>query len=77
VLGGGPAPNGYLSIGGKKDDAGRQVLLKPGDKIVSHIPGGGGYGDPKARDRAAIEMDLKNGLISPEHAKKYYGYSAA
>lgn len=75
VLGGGAAPNGYLSIGGKQDDAGRQVLVKPGDQIVSHIPGGGGYGNPQERDRAAIEMDLKNGLISPEHAKQYYGYA--
>jgi N-methylhydantoinase B len=71
VLGGGAAPNGFLSIGGKQDDAGRQVLVKPGDMIVSHIPGGGGYGNPKERDRAAVAMDLKNGLISEEHARKY------
>ena len=74
---GGAAPNGYLSIGGKQDDAGRQVLVKPGDRIVNHIPGGGGYGKPQERDHAAIAMDLKNGLISPEHAKQYYGYAAA
>ena len=74
VLGGGDGPNGYLTIRGTSDDAGRQVILQAGDRIVSHIPGGGGYGDPMERDRSAVETDLRNGLISAEHAEKHYGY---
>jgi N-methylhydantoinase B/oxoprolinase/acetone carboxylase alpha subunit len=77
ILGGGDAPKGFLSIRGTSDDAGRHVILRAGDRIESHIPGGGGYGDPKERDRAAVEKDLRNGLISLEHAIEYYGYSAA
>ena len=76
VLGGGDAPNGFLSIRGTRDDAGRQVIVRAGDRIVSHIPGGGGYGDPKERDREAVARDLRNGLISAEHARSAYGYSA-
>jgi len=77
VLGGGDGPNGYLTIRGTSDDAGRQVILHAGDRIVSHIPGGGGYGNPLERDRTAVETDLRNGLISAEHAEKHYGYKAA
>ncbi len=77
ILGGADAPNGYLTIRGTRDDAGRHVTLRAGDRIVSHIPGGGGYGNPADRDPALIAEDLKNGLISVEHAKNFYGYVAA
>ena len=77
ILGGGAAPNGFLSIRGNSEDAGRQVIVRAGDRIVSHIPGGGGYGDPKQRDPALVEADLRNGLITPEHAREHYGYPAA
>lgn len=77
LLGGGPAPKGFLSIRGTSEDAGRQVIVRAGDRIVSHIPGGGGYGDPMARDRALVEEDLRNGLITPEHAREFYAYPAA
>jgi N-methylhydantoinase B len=77
VLGGGDAPRGFLSIRGESQDAGRQVVLRAGDRIVSHIPGGGGYGNALERDRAAVALDLQNGLITPEHAKRCYGYDVA
>lgn len=76
VLGGGDAPRGFLSIRGESQDAGRQVVLRAGDRIVSQVPGGGGYGNPKERSREAVARDLRNGLISPEHAKEHYGYEA-
>jgi N-methylhydantoinase B len=77
VLGGSDSPNGFLSIRGASDDAGRHVIVRAGDRIVSHIPGGGGYGDARERDPAMVKKDLQNELISPEHALKYYGYSDA
>lgn len=77
LLGGGDAPRGHLAIDGRSDDAGRHVVVRAGVRVESHIPGGGGYGDPKERDRAAVERDLRNGLISPEHARRHYGYEAA
>ena len=77
LLGGGSAPTALLSINGEAKDAGNQVVLKAGDRIVSQIPGGGGYGDPKLRDPKAVARDLRHGLITPEHAKSCYGYSVS
>jgi len=76
VLGGGDAPRGFLSIRGESQDAGRQVILRAGDRIVSHIPGGGGYGNPRERDRQSVARDLQDELITPEHAQAWYGLEA-
>jgi N-methylhydantoinase B len=35
--------------------------------------GGGGYGDPKSRDRTRLRDELRDGLISEEVAAKIYG----
>jgi len=36
--------------------------------------GGGGYGDPRERERELIESDLTDGYISLQAAKEQYGY---
>ncbi|HYC46660.1 MAG TPA: hydantoinase B/oxoprolinase family protein [Burkholderiales bacterium] len=51
---------------------GRQVI-PTGDRVVLETPGGGGIGDPRKRSRAAVEQDVRNGLVSPEQAKAIYG----
>jgi N-methylhydantoinase B len=51
------------------------TTLKKGDKIVIITPGGGGWGDPRKRDREAVERDLREGLISPKRAEQVYGYA--
>lgn len=51
-----------------------QVTLAPGESVVSFSCGGGGYGDPLERDRAAIELDLREGWVSAERAATVYGY---
>ena len=45
-----------------------------GDRLSFQTTGGGGWGDPKERDREMIEEDLRNGLISLEDAQEKYGY---
>jgi N-methylhydantoinase B len=35
--------------------------------------GGGGYGDPRKRDRAKLAEEIRDGLISPQAAHKVYG----
>lgn len=35
--------------------------------------GGGGYGDPKKRDRKLLAEEVKNGIISADAAKRLYG----
>ncbi len=47
------------------------------DDVIRVVTGnGGGIGDPRARDRALVAMDVKNGLITPERAREVYGYEA-
>ena len=40
-------------------------------------PGGGGYGDPLKRDPAAVLRDVRDGLVSPEAARREYGVALA
>lgn len=51
-----------------------RTLIAPGETVFVRLPGGGGYGDPKKRDRAKVETDLKLGLISEQAAKDIYGH---
>lgn len=46
----------------------------PKGTIYTQIAGGGGgYGDPKERERKAVERDLKNQVIDLQQAKNEYG----
>lgn len=47
--------------------------LRTGDLVEIRLPGGGGWGDPRRRDRAAVARDLADGLISAEFAERHYG----
>ncbi|MBU8539941.1 hydantoinase B/oxoprolinase family protein [Falsiroseomonas tokyonensis] len=51
---------------------GFQIVPK-GKRLLLNLPGGGGMGDPKQRDRALVARDVADGLISPEQAKALYG----
>lgn len=53
-----------------------RYILQPGDAVTIHEAGGGGYGEPRDRSRAAIEDDLRKGLVTPEGAKRDFGYGA-
>jgi N-methylhydantoinase B len=47
--------------------------LKAGEGFYLEKAGGGGYGDPKKRDRAAIAADIAEGYVTPEAAARDYG----
>lgn len=49
------------------------VPLRRGDVITMRTPGGGGWGSPDGRARAAIEYDVRLGYISQERARQSYG----
>ena len=36
--------------------------------------GGGGYGAPAEREAALVQADLRNGKVSLEAAREFYGY---
>ncbi len=48
------------------------VPLKKGDSYTTYPSGGGGWGDPKERDPELVRLDVKNGIVSMERAKKVY-----
>ena len=47
--------------------------LKSGDRIRIRYPGGGGYGNPHERDRAALRTDVEAGIVSERVASEVYG----
>lgn len=50
-----------------------EARLCPGDVLVFHGPGGGGYGDPLDRELDRVAADVANGRVSPEFAARLYG----
>lgn len=51
------------------------IRLHPGDQVRLVMPGGGGYGDPHQRDRAAVARDIAEGFVSAERARSDYGFA--
>ena len=50
------------------------IALKAGDVIRVVTGNGAGFGDPKARDPAAVAADVANGYVTAERARAVYGY---
>jgi len=48
-------------------------IIPAGDRLIVEMPGGGGYGDPFARDPALVTRDVRYGLIEPAQAEEEYG----
>jgi N-methylhydantoinase B len=47
--------------------------MHAGERFLLQSAGGGGCGDPRARDRAALARDLAEGYVSADAAKTDYG----
>lgn len=52
-------------------------MAPAGAEITFKVPGAGGYGPPAERERDKIAADLKDGYVTPEAAKRDYGYDPA
>ena len=89
LLGGGPGSAGGLFYRAAGGDGWRpfteafgktspskfaNVTIGPGDRIRLIAPGAGGYGDAAERDPALIAEDLSEGWLTPEAARRDYGY---
>ena len=48
-------------------------IIPAGDRLIVEMPGGGGYGDPFARDPALVARDVHHGLIEADAAEADYG----
>jgi N-methylhydantoinase B len=49
------------------------VTMQAGDRLTFSTAGGGGWGDPRARARAEVEADVRQGYISSDAARRDYG----
>ena len=65
---------GKVTLNGRPINPKRQWVMSPGDRLVLEVPSGGGYGDPKDRNRDAIERDLREGLLSIQKARAEYSF---
>lgn len=53
------------------------LKVEPGARVVCLSAGGGGYGDPRQRERAAVVRDVASGYVSPAAARDIYGLEDA
>ena len=76
--GGGEGAAGRVSLasGRKIGPKGRQGV-PGGDFIRLETPGGGGFGDPAARDPEQVALDVADGIVSAEHARELYRVALA
>jgi N-methylhydantoinase B len=51
-----------------------RLPLAKGDVVRTMTGGGGGFGDPREREPAAVREDLLDRQVTPEHARTVYGY---
>lgn len=79
IEGGGDGVGGEMRL--EPDDGGDQLvapkygLAETGPvRLIARSPGGGGWGDPKARDRDAVARDVRDGVVSVEAAERDYGW---
>jgi N-methylhydantoinase B len=75
VLGGKAGGGRRVLINGNADGfplKGRSRIAT-GDRIRVWYAGGGGYGDPRERDRESVRADVEAGIVSQEAAREAYG----
>jgi N-methylhydantoinase B len=75
--GGGAGQRGALSLksGVELKPKGLQVVPS-GDRLVIEMPGGGGMGPATERNPESVQRDVRLGYLSPEAAKRDYGFNA-
>ena len=63
------------AFGKKSTSRYSNVRITKGDRLRLVSPGGGGYGEPKDRQRELIVSDINQGYVSLAGAEREYGYS--
>lgn len=71
--GGHPGRPGEVIINGEPVTRFRPIQFEPGDVCILRVPGGGGFGDPRERERELVLQDVALGLVSPTAAHVIYG----
>jgi N-methylhydantoinase B len=68
-----PGASGEREIAGK----GVGLPLQRGSTFALRSSGGGGWGDPRRRDRERVRADVRDGYVSPAQAREVYGLDEA
>ena len=72
--GGGPGALGVFELAsGHRFEGKKRHTVPAGERLVLKLPGGGGFGDPRKRDREKVAEDVRLGLVSIEAAERDYG----
>ncbi|MDD9908193.1 MAG: hydantoinase B/oxoprolinase family protein [Ahrensia sp.] len=73
--GGKPGAPGRIRFrGGDEDLPGKgELRVEESDHLIFETPGGGGFGDSRDRDPAALARDVERGIVSTSAAKRDYG----
>ena len=50
-----------------------RLQIPPGERLVAEMPGGGGFGPARERDRTLVARDLAEGRITAAAARETYG----
>ncbi len=66
------APGGVSLVSGKAIRSKGRQTISGGDFIRLELPGGGGFGDPATRDPDQVALDVADGLITAETARRDY-----
>ena len=72
--GGGAGARGRIRLasGHQLRNKGFQTI-PAGERLIVEMPGGGGFGDLKARNEISVSKDVRLGLVSSEAAARDYG----
>jgi N-methylhydantoinase B len=71
------APGAVLLDDGTRLKGKGHQKIPAGKRLVLHLPGGGGYGDPKQRPHDEVQADLRGGYITEDQAREVYALSNA
>ncbi len=77
LFGGKAGAMGKVLLNGASINPKESRVIQPGDLLEISTPGGGGFGDPRERDRGVVLADLRAGLVSAEQAEQEYGVSTS
>ena len=74
LFGGGEGALRQHEVDGQEVHAKGRIEVTPGQIVRLREAGGGGYGDPRKRDRTALAADVANGFVSRDAAERLYGW---
>jgi N-methylhydantoinase B len=79
LFGGGPGTLNFIHLtypdGTLRTPRNKDLItgVPKGTRYHQQAGGGGGYGDPKQRDRAKLREEIRDGVISEDAARRLYG----